>query len=673
MKTNWHDKMNFGMHFDLHANKTDTELGAKITHENLKRALSIIDPDWIQCDCKGHPGMTAWETTFGTMAPGVIKDAMRVHADVCKELGIPLGMHYSGVWDTAAIAKHPDWEVLGPDGKVYGNAMNSVCPFSPYYDELMIPQMIELIDKYDVDGFWIDGDCWGVQLCYCDKCKSSFKEKYGIEAPVRETGEAFNWHVNNYKENTAEFDEDWYNWTEFHRQLFLANVQKYTDAVHARKETCLVISNWLYTYGCPIEETVTTDYISGDLSPVLGLKSAALEGHFLTSRIKDWDLMVWAFLNDSKDMTGWTAKNITHLNQECAYIAACGGAVMIYETPHRNGLLTDWHCEDYRKIGKFIKERAKISRHTESVPQIAVLHNPKDFFTEASESAFKIDINHPSHHKGTGAIQLLLENHYHFDIVMPSMLKGKYNDYELIIINDQYLFDAEFVKDIEDYVKAGGKVLISGVNATRTFSNLLGVEGKGLYEENFFVQSLDEVTAFRPLCRQVEVNTAKVFRYVMDQQIIDEDETSVPAITFNDFGKGKVAGVYFNIFSQYSNLLYPRVRDLVKEIIDGLDCNFMISDIVAPSYVHFILREKDNKIIVNLMNTGSVSSSLARPSMVEHVPTVSEIKFKIKLDKKPSYVEIAPSQININDCYKDGYLNITVNNLDVLESVVIYK
>ncbi len=34
------------------------------------------------------------------------------------------------------------------------------CRSSGYDDELMIPQMIELIDNYDVDGFWVDGENW---------------------------------------------------------------------------------------------------------------------------------------------------------------------------------------------------------------------------------------------------------------------------------------------------------------------------------------------------------------------------------------------------------------------------------------------------------------------------------------------------------------------------------
>jgi len=650
----WHKNVNFGMHFDLHANMGDTELGAKITHDNLKASLELIKPDWIQCDCKGHPGVTSWSTEIGTKSPGIVNDALRIHADVCKELNIPLVMHYSGVWDEAAVKKHPQWEVVSASGKPYGGAMRSTCPLSGYLDELMIPQMLELIDKYDVDGFWVDGDCWAVQFCYCDRCKSEFKKRTNLDAP------------------TDANDSNWNKWVDFQRTLFLERVAKYTKAVHDRKLSCLVTSNWLYTFGSPIEETVDTDYISGDLSSMYGLKSAMLEGHFLVNRNKEWDLMTWGFTNNNNDGSGYTAKTVNQLKQECAYITACGGASMIYDTPQRNGILTKWHCENYGEVSKFIKDR-EAARGFESVPQIAIIHSPQDFFYNAKYSIITLDSNNNVFKRTIGALESLLENHYHADVLMPSMIKNKYKNYKLIVINEQYYFDEAFVNNIKEYVKDGGKVLITGVYCPNTFSDLLGVTGKDVAYNDFFVEAGKEATSFKAPYRNIELTTAKTFRYTMYQQNIGENETNIPIITYNNYGNGVVCGVYFDIFTQYVNELYPRNRVLVKEIVDKLDCDFILKDVVAPSYVHFILRERDNKLIINLMNTGSISSGLERPIMIDNIPTVKEIKFKVKLDKRPSKVEYLPTKNNIKYVYKDGFLNVTINDFEILENLVIYE
>ena len=66
-------------------------------------------PDWVQTDCKGHPGYTSWPTSVGSPSPGVVKDSLRIYRDVTRELGIKLGVHYSGVWDARAVELHPDW------------------------------------------------------------------------------------------------------------------------------------------------------------------------------------------------------------------------------------------------------------------------------------------------------------------------------------------------------------------------------------------------------------------------------------------------------------------------------------------------------------------------------------------------------------------------------------
>src|SRR5208283_5375769 len=92
---NWHDNAFFGIHYDLHANAKDTELGRELTPEHLRERLLRTRPDWVQTDCKGHPGYTSWPTSVGSTSPGVVKDSLRIYRDVTRELGIKLGVHYS--------------------------------------------------------------------------------------------------------------------------------------------------------------------------------------------------------------------------------------------------------------------------------------------------------------------------------------------------------------------------------------------------------------------------------------------------------------------------------------------------------------------------------------------------------------------------------------------------
>ena len=62
----------FGLHFDLHANEHDTELGADVDEAMITRLLERVKPDYVQQDCKGHPGYTSYPTEVGWASPGIV-------------------------------------------------------------------------------------------------------------------------------------------------------------------------------------------------------------------------------------------------------------------------------------------------------------------------------------------------------------------------------------------------------------------------------------------------------------------------------------------------------------------------------------------------------------------------------------------------------------------------
>lgn len=650
---NWHDDCNFGMHFDIHAKAWDTVLGAELTHENLKSALEKVDPDWIQCDCKGHPGYTSWPTEVGSPSPGIVKDALKIHSEVCKELGIKLGMHYSGVLDSAACELHPEWQAKDINGNpcyLSGKSSAVTCLNSEYVDRLMIPQMIEVIDKYDVDGFWVDGDCWGMVLCYCDRCKKGYKEKYGLEAPKDEN------------------DPNFKTWVKYHRELFFDYVNKYTEAVHKRKPDCLVVSNWMLTFGAPVDDCLDMDYISGDLSHIHGLKSAALEGHFIPMRGKDWDLMVWGFV-----LSGFgpnIQKTALQLKQECAYISACGGASMIYETLVRNGLFRLWHFDIFKEVTDFLKKRGNINRHSVPVPEIALIHNPDDFF---GNRTYIISVEAQENKSVIGASDFLNKNHYQYSILLPSMIKGRMAEYKTIIIPESYSFSEDFKNELKDYVDNGGNLIVAGQKAAKTFENILGAEVKDSVDEHIYAEAGNKVAVFREPYSSVSLKGAKVLKYRMYDQNIGSDVTDEPIVTVNSYGKGKAVGIYFDLFTKNANADYPYSNMFFKDIMDKLPNDFCICDAEAPDYVHFILNRKENNLIVNLVNTGSEFSRTltGEQIMTETVPPVSRIKFKVRLDKKPQKVKLASGSKKLKYNYSKGFLNAEIKDFEIYESLVI--
>ena len=169
----------FGMHFDFHANSSDGQIGRNLSEQSLDSLLTAIKPDFIQIDCKGHPGVASYPSKVAnaTTAPNFARDPLAFYRAVTRKHGVGLYVHYSGIFDEAALKKHPNWGVVKADGSL-DKAYTSV--YGPYADSLLIPQLKEVAD-YGVDGVWIDGDCWATVPDYSPAALARFQAETGIQ------------------------------------------------------------------------------------------------------------------------------------------------------------------------------------------------------------------------------------------------------------------------------------------------------------------------------------------------------------------------------------------------------------------------------------------------------------------------------------------------------------
>jgi len=657
---NWHSRAFVGLHYDLHAGLKDTELGAALTHEHLRAELLKVRPDVVQCDCKGHPGITSWPTEVGTPSPGIVRDALRIHRDVTRELAIPLVMHYSGVWDNQAIALHPDWAVVGPSGEVAGKegfVTGATCNLSPYTAELMIPQLLELIDKYDVDGFWVDGENWATRPCYCDRCREAFLQETGIESPPNAPGDAH-----------------WDQWAAFHRRNFDEHVRLYTDAVHARKPECTVCSNWMYSFGQPEEIDVPIDYLSGDFTWKWSLPNAHQEGRFMDGRRLNnpgvsWDLMAWGFTSGEDHMGGWTFKTAAGLCQEAGAVIALGGCFLIYSSPQRNGHLNGWQQDILAEVARFVRARQPWCQDTETASEGAVLHNAAHFYEKTGEVLL-------ADWKGSGkpiagALHALLENHVSTDVVNAETLLEHLSRYRLVVIPEQTHVSNSLRTALAEWVREGGRLLLAGAETVRGFAVLAGIEPAGEERPGFFsVQVGREVTTVRGPWMPVSTSGASVLTHILKGPDPAFNEADLPAVTVNRVGEGLVAAIPGPLFSHFADTHYPRTRALIGETLSALNPGFSI-EMEGPARVHLVARRKENLLLAHLVNTGSGHPLAPSAVIVEDVPRVGPLKVRFHLDHRPRAIYLAPSQDVLRWDFADGVATVHVDSIGTMESVVV--
>lgn len=454
---NWHEDAFFGLHYDLHPGATDTELGREATYEHIRAMLEKVKPDFVQYDCKGHPGYSGYPTKVGSPSPGIVGDALKVWREVTRDMGIPLSIHFSGVWDTRAIELHPEWARINERGDPDPNYTSRL---SAYAEEYMIPQLLEVVREYDIDGMWIDGENWASKPDWSEACKKAFTEKTGIAEIPRKAGDAH-----------------WHEWLAFHRELFVNHVTRYVDAVHALKPTCMVTSNWMYSVRMPEPVAAPIDYLSGDFDPSFGAERAMAEGRFISSRGKPWDLMAWAFLQTGNQ--GWTMKTADHLCQEVSTVLAQGGAVFIYNTPHRSGRLTEWHQDIFADVAKFCRQRREYCHKSETIPQVAVLHSETAFYLHNDPLYNFAQANRAME----GALHALLEIGLSVDILNEDTLLKRLAEYPVVVIPEAVEVSDAVRQALPGYVENGGRLLLTGAQVAEQYGALAGVEKRGEPEE----------------------------------------------------------------------------------------------------------------------------------------------------------------------------------------------
>ena len=666
--TQWHgDAYYFGMHYDLHANATDTDLGERADPETLIPLLQMMGPSWVQTDCKGHAGYTSWfsEVPDASVSPGTVKDAMAGWRAATRQLGIKLHCHYSGVWDSAAGEKHPEWSVLDVDGdRVMGDynkgwVRQAMCPRSDYDEKLLIPQMFELIDRYEVDGFWVDGEIWAVHACYCDRCTADFAAQTGIAAPPRDPA-----------------DPHWFAWMQFQRDSFHAHVTRYCDAVHSHKPGVLVCSNWLQTFRHPGEPKVPTDWISGDNTWVWGMDGSRCEARFISTRGKHWDIMLWGFykLGPMSDHTmPWTFKPVQMLQQEAAVTLAQGGAVQIYEHPPalRNGQLIPWRMQRMGEVGAFVQARQALCQDSEMLPQVAVLHSENHYYADAA-------VPFPNPGAATKAVEggtfALLENHYGVDILDEWALLPRLSDFALVVAPERNKMSDAMVTALQDYVRGGGKLIVSGADAYERFGgDFLGVTSAAIEEDKAYHIAVTEgaVPLWSQTWRMVQPTTGQPFSTLGTTPLLDERLLDYPAAVINRVGQGAVAYIPYNIFAYFANAHYPMVRQFIGELTRDLVGRLPIR-VQGPRAVDVVLRRKDGQTIVHFINRTSGFANQPSDGAIDEIPFVGPLTLQMDLPAAPAAVTLAFEQAGFNWDYVGGTLTATLERLHIHAAIVVH-
>ena len=646
-----------GVHFDIHVGPTNDRIGENVTEQMVENIIDKVKPDYIQCDTKGHPGYTSYPTKVGTPAVGFVRDQLRIWREVTARRGVALYGHYSGVHDGKAIADHPDWASLDENGNP---SPCNTCVFSSYVDELLIPQFKELSD-YGLDGVWVDGDSWGVVMNYTRRAMELFTKKTGITEIPR-------------KPQAPHYFE----YLEFCLDGYLTYLDHYVTELHKHNPDFQMGVNWGFSSYMPEPVTVDVDFISADLTGDNSVNSARFEARCIQHQSKARDLMVWGFCNHTNSCHN--TKTAVQLQQEAAVVMSLGAGFQVYFRQKDDGSIFDWQMDVMGEVARFCRARQKFCHQAEPVPQIAILFSREASYRYKINSR-ELGLNGPWYYQNEseknkkdtrepvqGILNSLLESQYSVEILMEHHLTGNMAKYPLIIIPEWNYLDEDFKKELLAYAKDGGNLLLMGPESAALFDKELGVSFTGKAQvKKQWLEHNGWVGAIKSLSRPIAVtgNTRPFGKIFFSNEPVGD---YIHAASIADYGRGKIAGVYFNFGDCYYKARTAAARDFLDSLVRRLFPEPIVR-VTGSHYVDVVVNRINGKLAVNLVNT-SGPHAVSNTHVFDEIPCIGPLNITIRSKTKPRNLTLEPQGEKISYTYTDGKVKFTIPRLEI-HSVII--
>lgn len=627
-----------GLHFDFHAVLGDTSIGKTFTPGLIDSLILMVKPDFIQVDCKGHDGISSYPTQVGNKPAHFDKDIMKIWREVTAKHGVPLFVHYSGVWDTRAIKLNPEWARTNADSSKDKNAISFL---GGYAQNLMHPQLVELAKDYKLDGAWIDGDCWVLGTDYSPAVMQAFTKETGITTVPRKRT-----------------DPHYFEWMEFNRKLFRNYITAYVNAAHQANPDFKITSNWSFSSMMPEKVDVPVDFLSGDVAGSNSLYSSAFESRCLALQGKPWDLMSWSFAwkNNQK-----STKSVAQLKQEAAQVLAMGGGFQTYWQQNRDGTPEPYQFGKMAEIIKFSNERKKFCYEGQIVPQVGLLFSAYSWKRKPASGLYSAH----SQEGLKGSLNMLLDSQLPVEILMDHQLAERLQNYPVIILPEWDNIDPLQKEALLQYVQNGGNLIVTGAKAVEGFIDPLGVEKAGVFKKDtlFFAGNSNQILSLKS--DFIPVRALSGTKSIGSQYLQDDlrFKGKSPLATVRAYGKGKIAGVYMNMGDYYTRNKNPFMPGLMKSILKEMDVA-LTSSVRGSGLIHQVLSRKNDKSYVHLINTSGPHDN-PNVMVYEEVPVLQDITVTVAASKAPKMVKLQPENSPLTYKYSNGNIVIQVPKVSI--------
>ena len=655
------------IHLDFHTSPYIGGIGSLFNEDEFAATLSNAHVEWINLFAKCHHGMFYYQTDLGTVHPHLDFELLRGQIRACRGKGIKIGVYTCVGWSEDQADRHPEWMEISAEGVIgvkkpfTTGSWQKLCLNNKAYRQAMKDELKEEYELFKPDGFWID--IIFQHGCLCKTCMPEMLET-GLNPECPDDV------IRHDKIVTLEFMSDIYQYI----KSFAPGVRIYFNCNPYEMD----MADDLRTAGR--NKQALCDYIDVESLPsdAWGYSHFPIAVNYINKHDKDINMM------NGKFHTSWgdfgSLRNKKALEYECFRALANGAGVCVGDQLHPSGRLDP---EVYKRIGEvfaLIKDREAWSADTKKIAQIGVFNAHSSAARSDEQRAGLID---------EGVYRLLAELKYTFDFLDST---DDIAGYELLILPDRTPLNDETAEKVSQYVRAGGKVIItaaSGIKDGNFQIDGIGVKYIGpaqytprymrisrdvfqdvqpmdyvMYEQGTEVTALDGAQILAPIVNPYF--NRGYFRFCSHRQ-------TPPELNASDFAgitrNGNVFYAAQPLFTEYANSRCMIYRDILSKLINDLGVEPLVKADL-PSFAEVTLRKKDGRIILHILNY-IIERKCRRLDTIEEVIPLFDRRVGVRLDRKPTSVKLAPGMKELAFDWDGRYVTFVLDKIEGYEIVEI--
>ncbi|WP_127584924.1 alpha-amylase family protein [Paenibacillus koleovorans] len=657
------------VHLDFHTSEAIPGIGEKFNRQQFQDQLKLGSVDSITVFSKCHHGWAYHPSEANVMHPELHFDLLGEMIEAAHAINVKTPVYLSAGLDEKLARVHPEWLVRDEnDSTNWAKGFmvpgyHVFCFNSPYLEQVLIPQIVEVVTRYDVDGVFLD--IVKVVSCYCHHCVASLRAEGSDPRNKQAAKRLWERTYANYTKRVREaVDAVKQGLPVFHNGGHIRCGRRDLAAMNTHLELeSLPTGSWGYDHF-----PFSARYTQG-----LGMPFLGMTGKFHTS---------WG------EFGGFKHPNA--LRYETSLCLANGARCSIGDQLHPNGAMNE---TTYRLIGQAYSE---VERKEPWCSNVASVADIGLLSVEALHSALGRESPRVSQ-PDSGAIRMLSEGNYLFDVLD---WESEFEKYKVLILPDMITLTEPLRDRLQSYLHAGGRILATGQSglyandvspesATSGFAIDFGVNwlGPNPYKPDYFrphfeLSSLGSGTfVFYSQGQNIELSEGGTELGSRQNPYFNRDvftfssHQHTPNV-LSDAGPGMVEspnGIYiaWNIFEDYATKGSLALKETVLHALNlMLPDKTLYTNLPAQGIVTLMKQAAESRYVNHLLYASPVKRGTS-VEVIEDILPLYLIEVQIRLDRKPARVYLAPDGQELPFQWNGEYVSYTVPRLECHQMVVL--